>query len=208
MRSLPTSVPPSPTHPAVDFLNRFEKHLRRIPPIAAAEVATALITAGELRRPDLRLARIARSDHGALSTSQVRTRLSAGGRWVRTIGTPEREAYFFPGRNSLAGTASRRGRAVGSNGQRSVRSVTSAMAASGNRPFCGSAFWRVHMPAVGPGQQVAAAGLVRPIFPGAPGLDRIGAVARLRGSISRCDRYLISPPSCRARISASALRGR
>jgi hypothetical protein len=26
---------------------------------------------------------------------------------------PEREACFFPGRNSLAGTASRRGRAVG-----------------------------------------------------------------------------------------------
>src|SRR4029077_10077045 len=30
---------------------------------------------------------------------------------------------------------------------------------------------------VGPGQQVAAAGLVRPVFPGAPGLDRIRAVA-------------------------------
>src|ERR1700724_3227776 len=25
-----------------------------------------------------------------------RDRLSAGGRWIRTIGTPEREAYFFP----------------------------------------------------------------------------------------------------------------
>ena len=35
--------------------------------------------------------------------------------------------------------------------------------------------------AVGPGQQVAAAGLVRPIFPGAPGLDRIGAVAPVAG---------------------------
>ena len=54
------------------------------------------------------------------------------------------------------------------------------MAPSGNRPFCGSAFWRVRMP-VGPGQQVAAAGLVRPIFPGAPGLDRIGAVAPVAG---------------------------
>src|SRR5271165_1120726 len=37
--------------------------------------------------------------------------------------------------------------------------------------------WRVRALAVGPRQQVAAAGLVRPIFPGAPGLDRIGAVA-------------------------------
>src|SRR6476660_1056285 len=73
-------------------------------------------------------------------------RLSAGGRWIRTIGTPEREAYFFPGRNSLAGTASRRGRDVGSNGQRSARTATSAMAPSGNRPICGSAFWRVRMP--------------------------------------------------------------
>jgi hypothetical protein len=26
---------------------------------------------------------------------QVRTRLSPGGRWIRTIGTPEREACFF-----------------------------------------------------------------------------------------------------------------
>jgi hypothetical protein len=34
---------------------------------------------------------------------------------------------------------------------------------------------------VGPGQQVAAASLVRPIFPGAPGLDRIGAVAPVAG---------------------------
>src|ERR1700719_795239 len=112
--------------------------------------------------------------------SRVRTGLTAGGRWIRTIGTPEREAYFFPGRNSLAGTASRRGRDVGSNGQRSVRTATSAMAPSGNRPFSGSAFWRVRMP-VGAGQQVAAASLVRPIFTGAPGLDRIGAVAPVAG---------------------------
>ena len=110
----------------------------------------------------------------------LRDGLSAGGRWIRTIGTPEREAYFFPGRNSLAGTASRRGRDVGSNGQRSARTATSAMAPSGNRPDLRiSLLAGAH--AVGPGQQVGAAGLVRPIFPGAPGLDRIGAVAPVAG---------------------------
>src|SRR5438477_13103372 len=46
---------------------------------------------------------------------------------------------------------------------------------------CASAFWRVRVPAVGPGQQVVAAGLVRPIFPGAPRLARIGAVAPVEG---------------------------
>jgi hypothetical protein len=35
-----------------DFLNGFEKHSRGMPLIAAAEVPTALITAGDLRRPD------------------------------------------------------------------------------------------------------------------------------------------------------------
>src|SRR6202030_709567 len=115
--------------------------------------------------------------------SRVRTRLTAGGRWIRTIGTPEREAYFFPGRNSLAGTASRTRGGDGLSApteQGSVRTATSAMAPSGNRPFSGSAFWRVRMP-VGAGQQVAAASLVRPIFTGAPGLDRIGAVAPVAG---------------------------
>src|ERR1700730_2632584 len=78
------------------------------------------------------------SDDGAISLPPAPYHLSPGGRWIRTIGTPEREAYFFPGRNSLPGAASRRGRAVASNGQRSVRTATSAMAPSGNRPFCGS----------------------------------------------------------------------
>src|SRR5580704_8340856 len=46
--------------------------------------------------------------------------------------------------------------------------------------------------AVGPGQQVGAAGLVRPIFPGAPGLDRIGAVAPVAG-LDRALRQVLDP---------------
>jgi len=71
-------------------------------------------------------------------------------------------------------------------------SAKSAMAPTGNRPFCGSAFWRVRVPTLEPDQQVAVAGLVRPIFPGAPDLDRIGAVAAVAGldlvsiAIRRC----------------------
>jgi len=77
---------------------------------------------------------------------------------------PEREACFFPDRNSLSGTASRRGRAVGvSNGAEREPPDLRISLLAGAR-------------AVGPGQQVAAAGLVRPIFPGAPGLDRIDEV--------------------------------
>ena len=76
--------------------------------------------------------------------------------------------------------------------QRSMGSAKSAMAPTGNRPFCGSAFWRVRVPTLEPDQQVAVAGLVRPIFPGAPDLDRIGAVAAVAGldlvsiAIRRC----------------------
>src|SRR6266567_9167077 len=44
-----------------------------------------------------------------------------------------------------------------------------------------SALWRVGVGVVGSGQQMAAAGLVRPIFPGAPGLGRIRAVAPVAG---------------------------
>src|SRR5438309_4339703 len=40
-----------------------------------------------------------------------------------------------------------------------------------------SALWRVGVGIVGPSEEVAAAGLVCPIFPGAPSLGRIGAVA-------------------------------
>src|ERR1700674_2945864 len=63
----------------------------------------------------------------------------------------------------------------------SAHSAKSAMAPTGYRPFCGSAFWRARLPAIGPGQQVTAAGLVCPIFPGAPSLDRIRAVAAVAG---------------------------
>src|ERR1700722_12886734 len=62
--------------------------------------------------------------------------------------------------------------------------------------------------AVGPGQQVAAAGLVRPIFPGAPGLDRIGAVAPVAGldlalrQVLDSGRPAAAPASGRVRCAA------
>ena len=61
---------------------------------------------------------------------------------------------------------------------------------------------------IGPGQQVAAAGLVRPIFPGAPGLDRVGAVAPVAGRDLALRQVLDLAANCLARISARALRGR
>jgi hypothetical protein len=80
----------------------------------------------------------------------------------------------------------RRNRLAAGAGYRLQRPTVSTLSNVNNGterepPNCGSAFWRVRVPAVGPGQQVAATGLVRPIFPGAPSLDRIGAVAPVAG---------------------------
>ena len=61
---------------------------------------------------------------------------------------------------------------------------------------------------VGPGQQVAAASLVHPIFPGAPGLDRIGAVAPVAGldlalrQVLDSGRPAAAPASARVRCAA------
>jgi hypothetical protein len=63
----------------------------------------------------------------------------------------------------------------------------SAMAPSGNRPICGPS-----------GRVSRWPGLVRPIFPGAPDLDRMGAVAPVAGLDLALRRYLIRPPRCRA----------
>jgi hypothetical protein len=136
--------------------------------------------------------------------------LSAGGRWIRTIGTHEREAYFFPGRNSLAGTASRRGRTVGSNGQRSVRTATSAMAPSGNRPFCGSAFWRMRRPSgrVSRWPQPALFAQYSRARVEELGRERAQALAEARGrSVIHprpCHRAASTRPNLKAGISARA----
>jgi hypothetical protein len=64
---------------------------------------------------------------------------------------PEREACFFPDRNSLSGTASRRGRAVGvSNGAEREPPDLRISLLAGAR-------------AVGPGQQVAQYSQVRQV---------------------------------------------
>jgi len=82
------------------------------------------------------------AEYSDRNNGEVRSGLFAGGRWIRTIGTPEREAYFFPGRNSLAGTASRRGR------ERAKLSAYSNVSNGAERepPDLRSAFWRVRMP--------------------------------------------------------------
>src|ERR1700720_2160445 len=89
---------------------------------------------------------------------------------------PRERSLLFP-RSELA----RRNRLAAGTGCRLQRAKVSAYSNGSNGaerepPILRIAFWRVRMP-VGPGQQVAAASLVRRIFPGAPGLDRIGAVA-------------------------------
>ena len=122
------------------------------------------------------------AEYSDRNNGEVRSGLFAGGRWIRTIGTPEREAYFFPRRNSLAGTASRRGRAVGSNGQGSVRTATSSNGAEREPPILRiSLFAGAHARC----RAGSAGGRSRPCSPNiprcAPGLDRIGAVAPVAG---------------------------
>src|ERR1700732_1563613 len=93
---------------------------------------------------------------------------------------PPRENLLLP-RSELA-PRSRLAAGTGCRLQRAKGSAYSNVSNGAERePPIWRINWRVRMPAVGPGQQVAAAGLVRPIFPGAPGLDGIGAVAPVAG---------------------------